>query len=78
MTKTEGKTASAAANDILHSNLLGTLSTELFERYQRSERALVATLGVSTGKVNAITEELCGLPSRRHRSQRSTSGWTRA
>ena len=41
-------------------------STELFERYQRSERALVATLaemyvqGVSTRKVKAITEELCG------------------
>jgi hypothetical protein len=39
---------------------------ELFERYQRSERALVATLaemyvqGVSTRKVKAITEELCG------------------
>jgi transposase-like protein len=36
----------------------------LFERYQRSERALVATLaemyvqGVSTRKVKAITEEL--------------------
>ncbi len=41
-------------------------STELFERYQRSERALVAALaemyvqGVSTRKVKAITEELCG------------------
>jgi Transposase, Mutator family len=38
----------------------------LFERYQRSERALVAALaemyvqGVSTRKVKAITEELCG------------------
>ena len=44
----------------------GRLSTELFERYQRSERALVAALaemyvqGVSTRKVKAITEELCG------------------
>ena len=44
----------------------GHFSTELFERYQRSERALVATLaemyvqGVSTRKVEAITEELCG------------------
>src|SRR6516162_6235648 len=44
----------------------GRFSTELFERYQRSERALVAALaemyvqGVSTGKVKAITEELCG------------------
>jgi putative transposase len=45
---------------------VGRFSTELFERYQRSERALVATLaemdvqGVSTRKVKAITEELCG------------------
>jgi hypothetical protein len=45
----------------------GRFSTELFERYQRSERALVAALaemyvqGVSTRKVKAITEEL-GVP----------------
>src|SRR5271169_329833 len=44
----------------------GRFSTELFERYQRSERALVAALaemyvqGVLTRKVKAITEELCG------------------
>jgi transposase-like protein len=44
----------------------GQFSTELFERYQRSERALVSALaemyvqGVSTRKVKAITEELCG------------------
>jgi transposase-like protein len=44
----------------------GRFSTELFERYQRSERALVAALaamyvqGVSTRKVKTITEELCG------------------
>src|SRR5882724_8172768 len=44
----------------------GRFSTELFERYQRSEMALVAALGemyvqgVSTRKVKAITEELCG------------------
>jgi putative transposase len=44
----------------------GHFSTELFERYQRSEKALVSTLaemyvqGVSTRKVKAITEELCG------------------
>jgi transposase-like protein len=44
----------------------GRFSTELFERYQRSERALVTTLaemyvqGVSTRKVKTITEELCG------------------
>src|SRR5512140_3976486 len=44
----------------------GRVATELFERYQRSEKALVSTLaemyvqGVSTRKVKAITEELCG------------------
>jgi putative transposase len=44
----------------------GRFSTQLFERYQRSEKALVAALaqmyvqGVSTRKVKAITEELCG------------------
>jgi transposase-like protein len=44
----------------------GRFSTELFERYQRSERALVTALaemyvqGVSTRKVKTITEELCG------------------
>ena len=44
----------------------GTFSTELFARYQRSEQALVVTLlemyvqGVSTRKVAAITEQLCG------------------
>ena len=44
----------------------GRFSTELFERYQRSEKALVAALaemdvqGVSTRKVKAVTEELCG------------------
>src|SRR6201993_3160407 len=44
----------------------GRFSTELFERYQRSEKALVGALaemyvqGVSTRKVKAITEELCG------------------
>jgi len=45
---------------------LGRFSTEIFERYQRSEKAFVSTLaemyiqGVSTRKVKAITEELCG------------------
>src|SRR5499426_2949693 len=44
----------------------GRFRTEIFERYQRSEKALVAALaemyvqGVSTRKVKAITEELCG------------------
>ncbi len=45
----------------------GEFQTELFERYQRSEKALVLAMvqmyleGVSTRKVSAITEELCGL-----------------
>jgi len=44
----------------------GRFSTEVFDRYQRSEKAFVATLaqmyvqGVSTRKVKAITEQLCG------------------
>ena len=44
----------------------GRFSTELFERYQRSEKALVGALaemyvqGVSTRKVKAVTETLCG------------------
>ena len=44
----------------------GRFSTALFERYQRSEKALVGTLaemyvqGVSTRKVKAVTEALCG------------------
>lgn len=44
----------------------GTFSTELFGRYQRTEQALVLSLmemyvqGVSTRKVAAITEQLCG------------------
>ncbi len=44
----------------------GRFSTALFERYRRSEKALVGALsemyvqGVSTRKVKAITEELCG------------------
>jgi putative transposase len=45
----------------------GRFRTELFERYQRSEKALVLALmemyvqGVSTRKVKKITEQLCGL-----------------
>lgn len=44
----------------------GNFSTDIFDRYQRSEKALVAAMmqmyvqGVSTRKVKAITEELCG------------------
>ena len=44
----------------------GLFSTEVFERYQRSEKALVDALiqmyvqGVSTRKVKEVTETLCG------------------
>jgi len=44
----------------------GLFSTEVFERYQRSEKALVDSLiqmyvqGVSTRKVKEVTETLCG------------------
>lgn len=44
----------------------GHFSTELFERYQRSEQALLLAMiemvvnGVSTRKVRAVVEELCG------------------
>lgn len=44
----------------------GTFSTSLFERYQRSDKALVLALmemylqGVSTRKVAQVTEKLCG------------------
>ena len=44
----------------------GQFSTELFDRYQRSEKALFSVLaemyvqGVSTRRVKAVTEELCG------------------
>jgi len=44
----------------------GNFSTTLFNQYQRSEQALVLAMmemvvnGVSTRKVSAITEELCG------------------
>jgi len=45
----------------------GRFRTDLFERYQRSEKALVLALvemylqGVSTRRVKRITQELCGL-----------------
>jgi len=47
-------------------NREGTFQTALFQRYQRSEKALVLTLiqmvvqGVSTRRVKDITTELCG------------------
>ncbi len=45
----------------------GEFSSEIFDRYQRSEKAFVLSLmqmyvqGVSTRKVKRITEELCGV-----------------
>jgi transposase-like protein len=45
----------------------GRFQTEMFEKYQRSEKALLLAIaemyvqGVSTRKVKKITEELCGL-----------------
>lgn len=45
----------------------GSFSTELFERYQRSEQAMINCLqqmvvqGVSTRRVRKVTDELCGL-----------------
>ena len=59
----------------------GRFSTEIFERYQRSEKALVAALtqmyiqGVSTRKVKAISEELCDTVLARARSVKSTRSW---
>lgn len=44
----------------------GVFQTELFRRYQRSEKALVGTMvemylkGISTRKVTKVVEELCG------------------
>ena len=44
----------------------GHFQTDLFERYQRSEQALVLAMiemvinGVSTRKIQSVTEELCG------------------
>src|SRR5690625_2570947 len=44
----------------------GKFSTELFERYQRNEKALILTMleiyvqGVSTRKVSKVIENLCG------------------
>ena len=57
----------------------GRFSTEIFERYQRSEKALVAALTqmyiqrVSTRKVQAISEELCGHSFSASAIARSTS-----
>ncbi len=59
----------------------GRFRTEVFERYQRSEKALVAAMlemyvqGVSTRKVKAITEELCGTSLVRRPSAGSSGNW---
>lgn len=58
----------------------GRFRTELFERYQRSEKALVLALvemylqGVSTRKVKRITQELCGVDVSRSQVSSLTAG----
>ena len=62
----------------------GRFSTQLFERYQRSEKALVSALaemyvqGVSTRKVKAITEELLRPLVQRELDQRHQQNARRA
>lgn len=58
----------------------GTFQTSLFERYQRSEKALVLALmqmvvqGVSTRRVKRITTELCGRAFSRQTVSRLSKG----
>jgi transposase-like protein len=58
----------------------GTFQTRLFERYQRSEKALVLALmqmvvqGVSTRRVKKITTELCGREFSRQTVSRLAEG----
>lgn len=58
----------------------GQFQTELFEKYQRNEKALVLAIaemylqGVSTRKVKKITEELCGLEISRSQVSRLSGG----
>jgi len=58
----------------------GTFQTALFERYQRSEKALVLALmqmvvqGVSTRRVKKITTELCGREFSRQTVSRLSEG----
>lgn len=66
-TRTRGMTCRVGSLDLeVPRDRAGEFSTELFERMQRNEQALVATLmeivvnGVSTRRVKNITEELCG------------------
>jgi len=58
----------------------GRFQTELFERYQRNEKALMLSLvemyvhGVSTRKVKAVTEALCGLDISKSQVSRLAKG----
>jgi len=60
------KTRVGTLNLLVPQDREGNFSTDLFGRYQRSEKALVLTLmemyikGISTRKVSKITEKLCG------------------
>ena len=60
------KTRVGTLNLLVPQDREGNFSTSLFSRYQRSEKALVIALmemyikGISTRKVSAITERLCG------------------
>jgi putative transposase len=60
------KTRVGTLNLLVPQDRDGNFSTELFSRYQRSEKALVLTLmemyirGISTRKVSDVTEKLCG------------------
>jgi putative transposase len=62
----------------------GRFRTEVFERYQHSEKALLAGMlemyvqGVSTRKVKTITEELCGHESVLRRLVGSCRSWTKS
>ena len=61
------KTRVGRLNLLVPKDREGRFQTELFEKYQRNEKALVLAVtemyvqGVSTRKVRKITEELCGL-----------------
>ena len=56
----------------------GTFFRELFKRYDRCERAFQLTImemvvnGVSTRKVSAIVEELCGSPTNMEKTNLTT------
>src|SRR5215469_4390535 len=58
----------------------GSFSTDIFERYARSEQAFVAGLmemyvtGTSTRKVRKITEEMCGVSFSKSTVSRLTAG----